>query len=149
MKNEKRKWDGWWKDWIIDVTLAQDMTIALIGLEMRSGYDIESVATICSIKEGGTCTAHGWPAEYRVVVSKARENEGVRDGEENRGVGEVEPSGFGFGICPNVPSNPGKGKQETHEETEMNRSTTEIIHMSLVNIRFLRKVFGESMRIGR
>lgn len=41
MKNEKRKWDGWWKDWITDVTLAQDMTIALIGLEMRSGYDIE------------------------------------------------------------------------------------------------------------
>jgi hypothetical protein len=90
----------------------------------------------------------GGPQRYRVVVSKARENEGVRDGEENRGVGEVEPSGFGFGLCPNVPSNPGKGKQETHEETEMNRSTAEIIHMSLV-IRFLRKVFGESTRIGR
>ena len=43
--------------------LAQDMTIALIGLEMRSGYDIESVATVCSINEGGTCTVHGWTAD--------------------------------------------------------------------------------------
>lgn len=29
----------------------------------------------------------------------------------------------GFGLCPNVPSNPGKGKMETGEETEMSRST--------------------------
>lgn len=29
------------------------------------------------------------------------------------------------------------------------QQSTEIIHMSLVNISFLRKVFGESMRIGR
>lgn len=60
------------------MTLAQNMTATLIGLKMRSGYDIESVATVCSINEGGTCTSPRVDSgQYRLVVSKASENEGA------------------------------------------------------------------------
>ena len=72
------------------MTLAQDMTIALIRLEMKSGYDIESVATVCSINEGGICTVRGTGScQARLERMKALETA------KKRGkVGEVEPSGF-------------------------------------------------------
>lgn len=87
--------------------------------------------------------------QYRLVVSKARENEGAWDGEEKRERAvklSVRVSGFVqmFRVIQAKVN-----RKHAKRRRWVAQQSTEIIHMSLVNISFLRKVFGESMRIGR